>query len=152
MNKTTQESAAMVLADLLSGDSDRIWSASHAIIQSRDAAFLGELSGHGEAIQQATDGIAMGGAFRSNRDALAFSIAKLRHVAAGSNCLCELYPDCNYNGIDPKSEAEAGYVEITKEVVIPYESEYDCRCTHCDATYFVKEGDYHLPYWNWTRR
>ncbi len=134
-----------LLADLLSGDPTRIWSASCAIRTLRDRAELQRLSDHADSIERATRDVPLGGMVRSNSTHLQFALSKLAFVAASSECLCTLYEKDDL--FDPYKEEEAGNVRIVSKDL------YDCVCVCnlCGAQYQVEEQEYHYLWWRWKR-
>jgi hypothetical protein len=140
--ETTPET---ILADLLSGDSHRIWSASWAVMRLYDRPALSMLAGQCDAIENATRDIELGGLLASNRDALEAALGKLRFAADGTACLCKYYG--RFDRFDPDTEAENQQIEIIED----NKSEWYavCRCTHCARTYKVMRHEYHWPWWSW---
>ena len=134
-----------LLADLLSGDATRIWSASCAVRTLRDRAELQRLSGHIDGIKRSTRDVPLGGMLRSNSTHLQFALLKLAFVASSTECLCTLYEKDDL--FDPDKEEGAGNVRILSNDLY----DYVCECTLCGARYRVEEREYHYLWWRWAR-
>ena len=144
--------ATALLADFLSRDPTRIWSASGAVMHSWDRATLLDLAGRADDIRRATKGVDLGGALRANTTHLEFALRKLAFVQAAKGCFCGLYPMNDL--FDPAREAKEGHVEILDEGfdVAAGTGHYRCRCTFCEAEWQVREETgYHYPWYVWTR-
>ncbi len=138
-----------LLADFLSRDAHRIWSASGAVRQLREPHELARLVAAIDRIDAATRGIALGGLVGPNSRHLEFALRKLRFVRdVGGACLCALYAQDDL--FDPEREAREGHVAIVSRDVPAYR--LACRCTGCAAAWDVEEREYHFPWWIWTRR
>jgi hypothetical protein len=137
-----------LLADFTSHDAQRIWSATWAVIKTRDADALSFLAARADAIEAATNGVELGGAFTSNRASLTFALRKLAFFASGAGCLCALYPE--NLGYDPERERDAGHVSIVDERRGSHSTTWTCACTVCGKRYEVQDGESHFTYWEWT--
>lgn len=138
-----------LLDDLTSADPTRIWSAACAVRRLREPTALQALAQHVDDIRQATRGVDLGGALRSNATHLAFALTKLDWVRRADACLCGLYPmDDQY---DPRQEAADGHVRILGTALIEekWVDFHTCQCTGCGATFRVEEREYHYPWWAW---
>ena len=138
-----------LLADLLSGDATRIWSATSAITTLRDAQELDLLAAHLAEIEAKTAGVSLSGALMPNSERLKFALRKLAYWRDKEGCLCRLYPE--WLMFDPKKEEAAGNVCILRtKTDRVWTVGYDCRCTICETDYAVEEGEYHYTWWKWT--
>ncbi len=139
-----------LFADITSGDAQKIWASSSAIVALRDAAALDALAAHVLEIRAKTDGIPLGGALMPNSERLKFALRKLDYWREKAGCLCRLYPERLM--YDPKREAEAGNVRLlsTTSDAAAWPTTYTCACTLCGANYSVEEGEYHYTWWKWT--
>jgi hypothetical protein len=138
-----------LLADLLSRDATRVWSASCAIRTLRDSEELRRLSQHLDHIRQSTSTVQLGGALRPNSSHLKFALSKLVFVAKSEECLCQLYAADNL--FDPNREGQDGNVRILSQVLVEnnYVDHYMCECVLCGAKYRVEEREYHYTWWAW---
>ena len=126
-----------LLTDLLSGDAQRIWSATSAITTLRDAQELDTLAAHLAEIQAKTDGVPLGGALMPNSERLKFALRKLAYWRDKEGCLCRLYPE--WLMFDPKKEEAAGNIRILRtETDGAWTVGYDCRCAICGTDYAVE--------------
>jgi hypothetical protein len=139
-----------LLRDITSGDAHRIWSSSSAIIHTRDAESLDQLSAHLPEIRAKTAGIELGGALFPNKKYHEFALRKLEYYRNKSGCLCRLYPE--YLMYDPKKEQSAGNVRIvdTSYSEGNWIDAYTCECTLCGTGFRVEEREYHYTWWGWT--
>ncbi len=145
----TSQASASLLDELTSGDAQKIWSASSAIVHLRDAQTLDDLAAHLDEIHAKTNGIALGGAFFPNRERLNFALKKLSFHKNNQGCLCHLYPD--YVMYNPSNEAKEGNVQILETT---YQQEkwvdfYTCQCSLCGTQFHVEEREYHYTWWGW---
>lgn len=138
-----------LFADFVSRDPQRVWSATWAVLRTRDADVLAFLAGRSGEIERATNGVELGGAFTSNRRSLELALEKLALAASGAACLCTLYP--RHVRLDPRREQQAGHVTIVDEVTAPYAARFVCACVDCGARYEVQEGEDHATWWEWKR-
>jgi hypothetical protein len=139
-----------VLDDLMSGDRQRIWSASWEILRSRDENLLLDLARRLPDIERATRDVELGGMFRSNRGTLEVAFQKLRFYGDGNGgCPCSLYS--SIDAYDPTREAAAGHVVVHSLTPAPDRPCYACECTRCGARYNVQEGEGHYVWWEWHR-
>jgi hypothetical protein len=139
-----------LLADLLSRDPTRVWSASSAIRTLRDSKELRRLSQHLDQIRQDTNTVQLGGALRPNSSHLKFALFKLAFVAKSEGCLCQLYAADDL--FDPNREEKDGNVRVLSRVMLAetsYIDHYMCECTFCDAKHRVEEREYHYTWWAW---
>ncbi|MDQ1832984.1 hypothetical protein [Massilia scottii] len=138
-----------ILADILSRDPIRVWSASGAIIHLWDRAALDMFAAHLADIQRATSGLALGGAVFPNAEHLKFALRKLAYHRDTAQCLCALYPD--YLMYNPQKEQKAGNVRI--DAVTPAEGgwgeDIDCTCCRCGTRFKVEERESHYTWWGW---
>ena len=137
-----------LLADFLSGDPHRIWSASCAVRTLRDPAVLQHLATHRDRIRASASTVPLGGMVRANSTHLDFALTKLAFVADAAGCLCLLYTrDDLY---DPAKEEKAGNVRVVSTVMRErFVDHYLCECTPCGARYRVVEGVSHYTWWRW---
>lgn len=138
-----------VVADLLSGERERILSAVWAIMRTRDPAVLAPVAAALPTIRRATAELDLGGAFVRNASHLEAALARAELSRTGT-CLCTTYPDHLFH--DPAQEESRGHVRIVGEVPNDRQWEPDrvCECTDCGRRWQVEHGEYHYPWWTWT--
>ncbi|QCW52288.1 hypothetical protein FE634_21020 [Nocardioides dongxiaopingii] len=138
-----------LVADLLSGDRDRILPAVWAIVRTRDPEVLAPPARASAAIEAATTDVELGGALASNRWHLAHALGRLRRFAAGE-CLCGAYPDHQF--YDPAKEVDRGHVTVvgTVDTGRQWVPDRICECRDCGTRFQVEQGEYHYPWWAWT--
>lgn len=135
------------LADFLSRDPERIWTASGAVMRSWDRKALRALAARAEEIKAATAGVELGGELRSNRTHLDFALRKIA-FAMGEACLCGLYPQNDL--FSPEREAAEGRVEVLSETRKDWTGHCICRCRTCGQDFAVREENgYHYPWYVW---
>ena len=141
----------MILEDLTSGDTHRVYTAAWAIIRLRDADELDALAAALPEIRRSTEGLELGGIVVSNNAMLAFALRKLEYHRDRAGCLCRLYTQFLY--YDPEKEGEAENVRVIDVVLIEdkWVDHYVCECTQCGAGFHVKEGEQHTTWWEWHR-
>jgi len=138
-----------LLADLISKDPLRVWSASCAIRKMRDPKQLAALAEHTTAIQESARDLLARNAGHASASQLEFALRKLAHVSKSKECLCSLYlVDDLFN---PKDEAQQGHIRITdslrgndNEIEL-----YKCQCAHCGTRFQVEENNYYHTWWAW---
>lgn len=138
-----------LVADLLSGDRERILTAVWALMSTRDPAVLGPVAAALPTIRRATAELDLGGAFVRNASHLAAALARAE-LSRTRTCLCTTYPDHLFH--DPAREEARGHVRIVGEVPNDRQWEPDrvCECTDCGRRWQVEHGEYHYPWWKWT--
>jgi hypothetical protein len=138
-----------LVADLLSGDRERILTAVWTILRTRDPEVLTPLVKARPAIERATAGLDLGGAFIANASHLARALERVELVRRGV-CLCTAYPSSQVD--DPEREEARGFVRVVETV--PNERQWVpdriCVCTECGRRYQVEQGEYHYPWWRWS--
>lgn len=138
--------AALLLQELLSRDTHRVWAATHAVIRLplHERQFLvPQLA----AIRRATQDLDLGGGLYPNGDHLRQAIRTVE-AARDGHCSCTLYP--GYPFSDPNREQAAGAVEILASSAPDWFMTYTCRCRACGSLYDVEQGESHYTWWNWT--
>jgi hypothetical protein len=136
-----------LLADLLSKDPMRIWSASCAVRTLRDKQELVRLASNLEKIRQSALSVPLGGALRPNSTHLEFALVKLAFVRSPNGCLCSLYLQDDF--YDPQPEQKAGNLRILS--TNDQERSLVCQCCLCESKFLVYERDYHYSWWEWKR-
>ena len=142
-------SAPLLLADITSRDTTRVWSSSCAIVKLRDPAELDLLAANISEIREQTMGLDLGGMLMRNSEHLDFALKKLEYWKARKGCLCHLYP--GYLMYDPHKEATAGNVRIDETTYTDgkWVDAYFCTCTVCATRFRVEEREYHYTWWGW---
>jgi len=137
------------LDDLISQDLTRIRSACAVIMESRDRAFLKDLSESLKQIKKATKGLNLGGALCPNSYHVDFAIKKLEFVRKYDDCLCALYSENMF--FNPTDEQEENRLKINETVHIEskWVDYYLCECTQCQSTFKVEEREGHYMWWSW---
>ena len=146
MNQSARP-AEMILEDLLSQDSERIWYASCEIIHlgQERTRILAE-------IRQAAEYIALGGGLAPNRRFVDLALRTVQFHRDSEDCPCCLYPlpkgDCIF---DPWEEAERGYVCIL-DCTADEHYTGDClvQCTRCGKLFQITQEWGHFVWWRWT--
>ena len=152
MNQSARP-AEMILEDLLSQDSERIWYASCEIIhlgqeRTRILPFVPHLA----EIRQAAEYIALGGGLAPNRRFVDLALQTIQFHRDSEACPCCLYPlpqgDCIF---DPREEAERGYVCIL-DCTADEHYTGDClvQCTRCGKLFQITQEWGHFVWWRWT--
>ncbi len=149
MDPKNNPSSASLLNELTSGDPEKIWSASSAVVHLRDTNALDVLAAHVSEIRDKTNDVELGGMLYSNRDRLKFVLKKLTFTKNKKGCLCHLYPD--YLMYNPNNEAEKGNVRIidTTYVEGKWVDFYTCECSLCGTRFRVEGREYHYTWWGW---
>jgi hypothetical protein len=137
-----------LVADLVSGDGERVLAAAWAVLRTRDPEVLGPLAQALPAIEEATNGLDLGGALVSNASHVTSALARVALFRRGI-CLCTAYPSHQFH--DPAKEEGRGLVRVVGEVPNDRQWEPDriCVCTDCGRRYQVEHGEYHYPWWRW---
>ncbi|GAB2620822.1 hypothetical protein GCM10027067_35860 [Pseudactinotalea suaedae] len=140
--------SALLLADLLSGEKDRIISAMWEVFATRDREILVPLARYLPKIRQATADVELGGMLASQRSNLEHVLDRLGLVSSGA-CLCAAYPAHQF--YDPKKEEGRQHVRIVGTVPNQQQWEPDriCECCDCGARFQVEQGEYHYTWWKW---
>lgn len=142
------ETVSDLLADLLSHDTHRVWSAACAINVLRDPQALAALAEHLPDIEQATEDLDLGGALFPNSERLRQAVYTLRAQRDGL-CRCWLYPQ--FLTYDPRQEEKTGDAAVLSSDPPDWHMDYRCRCNHCGAEYKVEQREGHLTWWKWHR-
>lgn len=140
-----------LVADLCSGERDRVLHAVWAIVATRDPAVLQPIVDALPRIRTATDDLDLGGAFVSNRLNLERSLAYVERFAAGE-CFCTAYDHGGF--FQPEREAARGHVRIVEVRTTPLRGRETwprdvCECTACGRRFDVEHGESHYPWWQW---
>lgn len=128
-----------VVADLLSGEVERVRKVALAVRTTRDREIFEPLAAALPALETSTyAGVDVDAAFD-----------RIRIFAAGT-CLCADY--LNRQLYNPETEAAAGHVRIVEErqKQLGARPERLCECSDCGRRFHVEEGDYHYTWWRWT--
>jgi hypothetical protein len=139
-----------LLADLLSKDGQRIWSASWAVVRLWDRDALRWLARHVAQIRAATAAVPLGGALRPNEQVLDLALFRMG-FAASSACFCALYAKDMF--ADPKCEAEAGVIDLLSQQdnAETWETIWQVACRTCGQPHAVLQNDgWHMPTYRWT--
>jgi hypothetical protein len=136
--------SGLLLADITSRETGRVYAAMWALVKLRDEAELDALAAALPEIERATANLDLRGIVYSNNATLAFALRRLRYHRDRAGCLCALYPD--FLLYDPETEAEAGNVSIVETG----RETWRCECTNCGAVFKVQYGEAHASWWDWT--
>lgn len=147
--RETKRSSKDIIKDMLSGDADKIWSASCAICSlSQNHDKVMELVPYKEKMYYATRNIELGGAIALNNRFLKKAFEVMEVHEEGKECPCILLGgDSN-----PKHLLEDGYIELMDVVYSSnsgYIDYYMVRCNRCKKGYKVEEREYHYTWWSW---
>lgn len=147
--RETKDNTQIIVQDMLSRDSHKIWSASCKICSlSQNHDRIMELVPYKEQMISATSNIELGGAVAPNSRFLqkAFKIIYFHKDNMGCPCLL-LGEDAN-----PIHCVEDGYFTL-KDTVHGKDSNYVdyyiLYCKRCGRLYQVDEREYHYIWWNW---
>ncbi|GMA33451.1 hypothetical protein [Litorihabitans aurantiacus] len=136
-----------VLADLTSRDVSRILRASSTINWgSRELAEA--LAPHVRRIDTETDNLDYAGMLHSNANHVVQAVSVITAAAEG-RCVCTTYHGWMF--YEPEKLEQLGRVEILSHTEPGWSMTFECRCTLCDATYSVEQGDYHYMWWQWSK-
>lgn len=147
--RETKRSSKDIINDMLSGDADKIWSASCAICSlSQNHDKVMELVPYKEKMDYATRNIELGGAIALNHRFLKKAFEVMEVHEEGKECPCILLGgDSNPNHL-----LEDGYIELLDVVCFSnsgYIDYYVIRCNRCKKLYKVEEREYHFTWWKW---
>jgi hypothetical protein len=140
----------LIVADMTSGDIQRIRTASCAIIyagQNRDE--LKPLIPFIDRMQAATQSLNMGGMFSPNKRFPEYAIKTLAFHRDSTACTCNLYAG-GYDSFDPDQESKAGNIEILSTSDDNYH--LVVRCKKCDQPYDITEQNGHWIFYEWKKR
>ncbi|MGE8236436.1 MAG: hypothetical protein ACN6PQ_09165 [Stenotrophomonas indicatrix] len=142
--------ADVLLQDLLSRDASRIHAASSRLARLFSATTLDALAPQTERIEQACEGVQLGGALVSNSVHLQAALRRLRYWRERTGCLCALYPD--YLFFDPRRLIEQGHVRLLELGVADdgWGDRHRVACTCCGQHWDAIDREYHYPWWEWT--
>lgn len=147
--KETDESIDIILQDILSGDSHRIWSASCAICSlSQNHEKIIKLLPYKQQIIDATDGIELGGAFATNRRFLERALEIMDFHKDNNGCPCCLHSEDS----SPMDFVNDGYFTLEEPADVIGESfpEYCIvRCNNCGKFYKAEPRMSHYIWWDW---
>jgi hypothetical protein len=138
-----------LLADLLSKDRHRIWSASWGVVRLWDRQALCWLGGHSVQIKAATEGVQLGGGLRPNEEALSLALQRI-DMAKGRTCFCSFYAKDMF--FDPQREADEGFVEVLskQDNAETWETDWRVACKSCGQMHGVTQNDgWHVPTYRW---
>ncbi|GAA3034275.1 hypothetical protein [Actinokineospora globicatena] len=138
-----------VVADLLSGDKDRVLSGVWAVIKTRDPEILTPLARALPAIRKATANADLGGALASNGSHLDHALHRIELFTNGT-CLCAAY--LSHQFYDPAKEEVQDHIRIV--ATVPNDGQWIpdriCECHDCGHQFQVEQGEYHYTWWKWT--
>ena len=146
--RETKKSSRDIIKDMLSGDADKIWSASCAICSlSQNHDRVMELIPYKEKMRHATQNIDLGGAIALNQRFLRKAFEVMEVHEKGGECPCSLLGEDS----NPKYLLEDGYFELIDVVYSgsSYIDHYIIRCSRCKKMYKVEERMYHYMWWEW---
>ena len=138
-----------LLEDFLSGDTHRVYSATWAVIRSRDPAEIDPLLPAVAKIRHETENLPLGGMLRSNNASLDHALDKL-DLYRRRQCWCASYP--GHDQYEPAKEEAAGNIRILSTSEPGWSMTYDCECTVCGRGFTVEQGDHHIMWWKWVPR
>lgn len=138
-----------ILNDLKSGESRRVLSAIHEVLQSREPALFDELIPIREELERETEEIDFGGALHSNQNFVDAAFERIDAYRRGE-CWCLGYQSTQFG--DPRKEQARGHVRIDGTSTPGWDMTYECTCLVCDRAWHVEQGTHHFTWWNWTLR
>lgn len=146
----TQQPTKEIIADILSGDSHRVWSASCGILSlSQNHDRIKEIAHYKFRIKFATKRILTGWPYSIERRRLLkiFEIIEFHKKNKGCPC-CLLGQEDN-----PHHVVEDGYFDLLQTVprspICSVNDYYILRCRRCGVVYKVSEREYHFLWWDW---
>lgn len=139
-----------LLADMLSGDPERVCAAAAALIRLRDGLALDALVDSIELMRRHTRKLRLGGAWIPNSVHVEFALRRLEFHRDRRGCFCLLYPE--YLFFDPHREVSTGSVQVlaTQYLQAQWVDHYRCGCCLCQRQFRVEERDYHYTWWRWS--
>ncbi len=147
--RESKKTTKVLIDDMLSEDSKRIWSASCEIISlGQNHETIMEFVPYLSEIKSKTKNVELGGLIHPNKRFLKQAIETIEWHMSGKGCPCCLLRE---NSNPRQLEAE-GYITITDTVHMNesgYVDYYLVRCNRCKAKYKVEEREYHSTWWDW---
>lgn len=137
-----------ILNDILSRDSQKVWSSSNTIIKmSQDNKRIKEFIPHLGEIKAKTANLDMGGLFAGNDRFVKKVIRILEHYKNEQECSC-----CLFDGDDNPTDYET--IDIKEEVRVKDNNcldHYVVECKKCKQKFNVYEREYHFSWWDWQK-
>lgn len=147
--ENTAKSTNELLDDILSGNPQKVWSSSCAIIKlSQDDERIKEFIPYLEEIKAKTANLDMGGLLAPNDRFVKKVIKILEHYKMERECSC-----CLLDGND--NPAHCKTIDIKEEVYFQDSKRVDyymVECRKCNQKYKVYERESHFLWWDWQRR
>ncbi|NYG58686.1 hypothetical protein BJ980_001609 [Nocardioides daedukensis] len=144
------EGDGSLLSDFLSGDQSRILSSVWAVIATRDPEVLAPLAKRRLVIYRSANNIELGGALASNEKNFEHALLRLE-LFDSSKCLCAAYPAFQF--YEPEKEETRGHAR--RLGTLPNDGQWHpdeiVLCRDCGTLFRVERGEYHYPWWKWTR-
>lgn len=147
----TQRTTKELIADMLSGDRDKLWRASCEIRSlSQNHNRIMEIARYKYRLKFATRRIRSGWPPNTpQRLCLLKIFESINFHKKNRGCPCCLLGQTD----NPQHVVEDGYFDLL--LTVPYTPEraindyYILRCRRCGITYKVSEREYHFPWWEW---
>lgn len=151
--RETQRPTKELIADILSGDRDKLWHASCEIRSlSQNHTKMKEIARYKYRLKFATRRILSGWPPNTpQRLCLREIFERIDFHKKNIGCPCGLLGQSD----NPHHVVDDGYFDLL--LTVPYTPEctindyYILRCRRCGVTYKVFEREYHYPWWDWTR-
>ena len=151
--RETQRPTKELIADILSGDRDKLWHASCEIRSlSQNHTKMKEIARYKYRLKFATRRILSGWPPNTpQRLCLREIFERIDCHKKNIGCPCGLLGQSD----NPHHVVDDGYFDLL--LTVPYTPEctindyYILRCRRCGVTYKVFEREYHYPWWDWTR-
>lgn len=148
--RETKRKQKDILKDMLSGDMQKIWSASCEIVSlSQNHEKIMELVPYTDEMYRAVKKLEPGGFIIPHQRVLEKVFQILHLHKEGKECPCRLLGGES----NPKDLIEDGYFEFVNMVYCDnkdYIDSYTVLCKHCHKIYQVEEREYHFTWWEWT--
>lgn len=147
----TQRTTKELVADILSGDSHKLWQGICEICSlSQNHTRIMEIARYKYRIKFATRRILCGWPYSLERRRLLKIFKIIDFHKKNKKCPCCLLGQDD----DPHYMVEDGYFDLLQTVPYAdrnYNNYYVVRCRRCGTTYKVSEKEYHFLWWEWKR-
>lgn len=143
--------AKELLEDFISGDPDKVISASNAIIsRCNDRDLIAPLLDHLTEINKKIKHLDLGGKLAPNKRFVNHALRIIRFYKSGKACPCSLYPYSGYDGYDPENEQDKNNIRITSTTTEAMSTTYIVECMKCGEKYSVLGLERHYKFWKWS--